>query len=132
MVEGKRGGERIGGKEPGRRRIVPGPEFSFGVHQEHRGNGMVPGIAARIGVGVELLHHLAGEAGFFFQFPDHGRLQGFPRFDKTSRQRPPGRYELALDEKKRISGDDHHCIHGQTRLVMAVGGAVAMGTDDPV
>ena len=78
-------------------RIVGSRGRSRGPGQEDGGNGMVAGVACRIGVSVQLPDKPDVQPRFFFGFPDCRRFQGFAVINETSGEGPPPRDIFSFD-----------------------------------
>lgn len=83
MVERQRPGQSVPPKDPDLPRVVPRPGRPATPRDEHRADGVTPGIARRVGVGVELPDQLDGEPRLLVRLPDGGRLERLADLDEA-------------------------------------------------
>ena len=79
----RRQGVRV--KNPQVLGIVSGPGSALGPGNKNGAEGMAPGVAIRVGIGVHLPHQAYLERGLLSGLPDGCLLQGFPVIHKTPR-----------------------------------------------
>ena len=71
--------------------IVSGPGGAMGPGNKNGAEGMTPGVAIRVGIGVHLPHQVYLERGLLSGLPEGCLLQGFAVIHKATRQGPAER-----------------------------------------